>query len=238
MKITHQSFPLGDHGICFEFESDPARLQPAYLVPLADYLREQPIKGMLDVVPAMTTIGIYYDPLVIWKVNPELHSPFEWIRNELEKVITHFIPPTENKHIIVEIPVCYEKPFGRDLHSLSEILELSAADIIDLHLSKTYDVYMLGFLPGFPYMGETDERIFVNRKSRPVLVEAGSVAIAGNQTGIYPFHSPGGWYVIGKTPLSVFDAAATSMTLVRPGDRIQFKPISTDEFHHYPRRHT
>jgi inhibitor of KinA len=108
---------------------------------------------------------------------------------------------------------------------------MSIEEIIQLHLSKNYRVYMIGFLPGFPYMGSVNERIATPRKNTPgTKIPAGSVGIAGEQTGIYPLDSPGGWNIIGRTPINLFDTASDQPCLLQPGDMVQFHLISLDEF--------
>jgi inhibitor of KinA len=113
---------------------------------------------------------------------------------------------------------------------------LTTEDVIRIHTSSPYTVYMNGFVPGFAYMGEVEESIAMDRKSSPVAVAAGSVGIAGKQTGVYPLPSPGGWQVIGRTPLQLFDPQAQDPVLLQPGDRVQFYPITYHEFENYQGR--
>ena len=130
-----------------------------------------------------------------------------------------------------EIPVCYETEFGNDLNLLEKNLSLSINKIISIHSAKQYTVYNIGFLPGFLYLGGMDERIFHPRKEKPAMnVEKGSVGIGGSQTGIYPNNSPGGWQIIGKTPIDLFDINRNKPCLVKPGDKINFYSISKKEF--------
>jgi len=130
-----------------------------------------------------------------------------------------------------EIPVCYDEAFGIDLSFLSKTLKLSKTEIIDLHSTPVYTVYFIGFLPGFMYLGGLDKNLHVPRKDNPRLnVDQGAVGIGGSQTGIYPLESAGGWQIIGKTPLSLFDVNQDRPCFVSSGDQIQFKPISLEEF--------
>jgi inhibitor of KinA len=131
---------------------------------------------------------------------------------------------------LIRIPVCYDPAFAPDMIRLSAAKKCTPEELIGLHTAATYKVYMLGFLPGFAYMGGTDERIAMPRKPQPVKVMAGSVGIAGRQTGIYPLDSPGGWHIIGRTPLRMFDPAAKKPVLLNTGDRVQFYTISKNEF--------
>jgi inhibitor of KinA len=132
---------------------------------------------------------------------------------------------------LVTVPVCYDMEFGNDLNYIASQNNISPEEIIHYHTSGIYRVYMLGFLPGFAYMGEVNEKIISPRKQQPVQVQAGSVGIAGKQTGIYPFTSPGGWQIIGRTPLTLFDKKNTEQpTIFKAGDKVKFISISKDEF--------
>ena len=133
----------------------------------------------------------------------------------------------------ISIPVCYSRAFAPDIEFIASEKNISIEKIIQLHTSKSYTVYMIGFLPGFSYMGEVAEAIAIPRKIQPVSVAAGSVGIAGKQTGIYPLESPGGWQIIGRTPLKIFDKGKSDPVLLQPGDEIQFYSISEDEFKNY-----
>ena len=140
----------------------------------------------------------------------------------------------ENETSIKKIPVCYEEYFAPDLFEISSQLNLSKEKIIELHSNRTYQVYAMGFVPGFPYMGEINEQLILPRKVVPSQrIKAGSVAIANKQTGIYPFEVPGGWHVIGQTPLTLFNKNRTPLCLLQPGDQVQFYPISKSEFENW-----
>ena len=130
-----------------------------------------------------------------------------------------------------EIPVCYDIEFGKDLKFLEKSLSLQTEEIISLHISKEYRVFNIGFLPGFLYLGGLDEKIHYPRKDKPELnIQKGSVGIGGSQTGIYPNHSPGGWNIIGNTPIKLFDLEKTPPCFINAGDKIKFKSISKKEY--------
>ncbi len=132
---------------------------------------------------------------------------------------------------IWEIPVCYDDQFGIDLEAMSGQIKLSKQEIIDEHSKALYKVFFIGFLPGFMYLGGLDKKLFMPRKETPRLqIEKGSVGIGGSQTGIYPAQSAGGWNIIGKTPIPLFDVEQDPPCFVKPGDQIRFKPISLEEF--------
>jgi KipI family sensor histidine kinase inhibitor len=128
------------------------------------------------------------------------------------------------------IPVCYEKEYAPDLEWVASEKGLSAAEVIELHCAVVYRVYMVGFLPGFSYMGSVDQRLELPRKPLPVNVVAGGVGLTGRQTGIYPLNSPGGWQIIGRTPIKLFDAGTNPPVRLQSGDRVQFYPVSGAEF--------
>jgi inhibitor of KinA len=152
------------------------------------------------------------------KMNERLHQP---------------LPQNDSTSELINIPVCYDPEFGPDLENLAREKNITTEDVIRIHTSKPYRVFMLGFLPGFAYMGEVDERISMSRKNQPVPVAAGSVGIAGKQTGIYPLLSPGGWQIIGRTPVHLFNKEKEQTTLLKAGDRVQFIPVSKNEFTRY-----
>jgi inhibitor of KinA len=182
----------------------------------------------LDIIPAYTTVSIVFDALAIRQQHP---SAFAWTKNQLEKVMLE-IP--EHEIILsrqVQIPVCYDAEFALDADRIRNEKNVSLEELIALHSSKSYHVFMIGFLPGFAYMGPVDPRIATPRIPTPrTQIVAGSVGIAGEQTGIYPLGSPGGWNIIGRTPLKVFDSNSTQPVLFQSGDQVKFIPITKEEF--------
>jgi inhibitor of KinA len=133
----------------------------------------------------------------------------------------------------VSIPVCYDPSLGNDLEAMVAFSQLEWAEVVNLHAANIYQVFFIGFQPGFAYMGSVHEAIAVPRKKEPVQVKAGAVGIAGHQTGIYPFNSPGGWHIVGYTPLKMFDAGRQPPVLLTPGAEVQFEPISIDSYHQW-----
>lgn len=186
---------------------------------------------MIEAVPAYSSLTVYYDMISVKKKIHEAETAFEWIKKQLEEKLMQAPPQEETQERSIRIPVCYEKQFAMDIQHLAATNNISIEEIIQLHISKPYKVFMLGFLPGFAYMGEVDEKLIISRKPQPVNIEAGSVGIAGKQTGIYPLASPGGWQIIGRTPVKLFDALEEEPTLLRTGDTVQFYPVSTNEFY-------
>jgi KipI family sensor histidine kinase inhibitor len=188
--------------------------------------------GFIETVPAYTTLAVYYNPVAVEKRNETVSATVvQILQAAFEKNTANQF---SQKSSFVEIPVCYDPAFAPDLNTTANSLNLSIEELITIHSGKTYNVFMLGFTPGFPYMGTIDERIFTLRKTQPRLkVEPGSVAIAGNQTGIYPFATPGGWNIIGRTPLQLFDHSRSSPFLLKAGDEVKFKAIAKEEFEKY-----
>lgn len=198
-------------------------------------IQEHPLPGLRDTVPAYTTLTICYDPIALFN-DANLQGPtgLEKVRcylGQLNDLSTAYTMQTTEALII---PVCYGGFFGPDLREVAAVNGLSDNDVIDIHTSATYQVYMIGFVPGFAYMGGMPETIAAPRKPAPrPAIPAGSVGIAGKQTGIYPLETPGGWQLIGRTPLRLFDAGRPQPSLLKAGDRVQFKAITQTEFESY-----
>lgn len=198
---------------------------------LYQYLCERKITGVLDLIPAYSSLTMVYDLATLIKKNPG-QSAYAFMESALQQAAQLVeLSSSTGSHKKI-IPVCYDLSLAPDLVALAEQHRLTIDEVIQLHTAQTYRVYMIGFLPGFAYMGSVDERIRTARKTSPrTLVPAGSVGIAGEQTGIYPLDSPGGWQLIGQTPLRLFDVNKTDTCLLQPGDEVQFTPISLTEFH-------
>jgi inhibitor of KinA len=194
-----------------------------------NHLRAHPFPGLTDLIPAYCTLTILYNPVA---VKPYMSGGQttgavieQWLKDQLpaDQVIAE-----STLHLI---PVCYEPAFAPDMALVEAHTGLSATDIIALHTNITYTVFMMGFLPGFPYLGLLDPALHFPRLATPrSKVAAGSVGIAGRQTGIYALESPGGWGIIGRTPLSLFSPHLDNPLRLKTGDRVQFMPISTAAF--------
>jgi len=236
IDAPYHIFSLGDSAITLDFGNFIDEKINQNIIRLFYSLQRAPLPGMIEVVPAYSSLTIYYDP---WQVKKFIHqneTSYKWISEQLEKRIQTPLEEENNIARLLKIPVCYDKEFGFDLELIANEKHISVEDVIQIHLSKTYWVYMLGFLPGFSYMGLADERIEMPRKLQPRLrVEPGSVGIAGRQTGIYPLPSPGGWQIIGRTPLKLFETNSNdeAACLLKPGDNVIFYSITIDEFKSY-----
>ena len=229
-NYPYNIFSLSDQAITIDFGNIISDAINDVVISLFKHLQQHPVEGMIEAVPAYSSLTIYYDMITLRKKVPEEKSVFDWIKSEVSRLFQQKEDIVQVKEKLVSIPVCYEKEFASDIQQASTQLQIPVEEIIRIHTSKTYRVYMLGFLPGFAYMGEVDDAIALPRKPQPVQVEAGSVGIAGKQTGVYPFNSSGGWQIIGKTPINMFNKSEKELTALKAGDRIKFYSISVDEF--------
>ena len=195
---------------------------------LAALLRGRRLPGVHDLVPAYATIAVHYDPAA-WSGGKV--PPHEALRREILRLWKSAgSAPLPNPRL-VEIPVCYGGAFGPDLAEVAALCALSEEEVVTRHTAVSYRVYMIGFSPGFAYLGGLDATIAAPRRATPrTAVPAGSVGIAGMQTGIYPLASPGGWQIIGRTPEHLFLPAQEHPCLLNPGDRLRFVPIDAEAF--------
>ncbi len=191
-----------------------------------------PFPGFIESVPAYCTLTIYYNPLKIASVFPyRQESIFSIVCGYLKPLLTQRDNWLSVAAEEIYIPVCYETPCAPDIEYAAKFCGLSVKELIELHCSINYTVFFIGFIPGFPYLGTNPEPMNVPRKAQPSLsVTAGSVGIAGKQSGIYPFTIPGGWQIIGQTPLILFDKHRESPCLLKAGMRVRFKPIGHSEY--------
>ncbi|MEP7372747.1 MAG: 5-oxoprolinase subunit PxpB [Chitinophagaceae bacterium] len=235
MELTTAAYhisPLGDTALLIDFGNKIDENINKEVIARASQLKQK-LPAAIEVVPAYSSVVIYFD-LIKWKKQaPKNTLVYEYLKESAEQILLQPLPQKEEEERLLKIPVCYDTEFATDIHSVAAKNNLSIEDVIALHISKIYRVYMLGFLPGFSYLGEVDEKIATLRKTEPQQVAAGSVGIAGRQTGIYPLASPGGWQIIGRTPLTIFDPNANEPALLRAGDKVQFFSISANEFTDY-----
>lgn len=215
-------FPLGDSSFIIKVGNSISVDSHKRIRAWTCAFQSEIIEGIVEVIPAYNELLILYDPLLIHFT--DLLSTLK----EIEKKINLNELPSAS---VVHIPVCYEDDFAPDIELVAETNNLTKNEVIELHSSVEYLVYMLGFTPGFCYLGGLDSRIITPRKDTPRLhVEAGSVGIAGNQTGVYPIDSPGGWQLIGKTPVPLFDPKREPIFLIEAGNYIKFDPITKVEY--------
>jgi inhibitor of KinA len=223
-------YPLGDAAIVLQFGDTINRQTHQTIQTFTAALEQQPFPGFREYVPAFTTVTVYYDPWIVSRKG--LEDPYACVIQALTRILYQMrAQPGRTSAKLVEIPVCYGGKWGPDLEVVAALNEISPEEVIRLHTREEYLVYMIGFAPGFPYLGGMNDRIAAARKDKPrSKVPAGSVGIAGKQTGIYPIPSPGGWQLIGRTPLVLFDPRRESPSLLQAGDHIRFVPITEKEF--------
>ena len=224
--------PVGDSTLVVEFEE---RIDPAVnarVVATADALRSASIAGVRDVVPTYRSVAVYFDPLLT--DHPGLMRRL----GEAAQAAAELAAADRGEHALVRLPVCYGNDFGPDLKDIAGFAHASEAEVVEIHTSRTYRVFMLGFMPGFAYMGMVDSRIAVPRREVPrVRVPRGSVCIAGVQTSVHPVDAPSGWHLIGRTPVRPFDPMRPDPFLMKPADEVQFYSIDRQEFTRLDRPH-
>lgn len=193
---------------------------------LCTYIDEHPFEGFIEYISYFTSVSVIYDPSKIG-----INSPFDKVKAILEDILANLNFSSNNEENIVEIPVCYGGKFGPDIEHVAEINNLTVDEVIKIHAEGRYLVYMIGFAPGFPYLGGMSEKIAAPRRESPrTVIPAGSVGIAGMQTGVYPIETPGGWQLIGRTPIKLFDLNGKTKSLLKSGDIAKFYPISYEEY--------
>jgi inhibitor of KinA len=189
--------------------------------------------GQKDIIIAYSSLTILYDPVLIKQRFHPATTVFDWVKNKLQAAFDQSAIQPPHETSLIRIPVCYDEIFGTDLHAMAAAKQMQEQEIIELHTARIYRVYTIGFLPGFSYMAEVHEKLVTPRKPIPEAVAAGSVGIAGAQTGIYPLSSPGGWHIIGRTPVKQFDAGTKELVKLKVGDRVQFYAIGKEEMENY-----
>lgn len=220
-KPNIRFLPCGDTALTVELGETVERRLSSAVVDLAARIDSAALAGVVEIVPTFRSLLVHYDPLV---------TAAETLTGQIESLTDHNTAdrPTGRQW---RIPACYEGDLAPDLDEVAARTGLSPAQVIDLHASESYHVYMLGFLPGYPYMGDLPETLHLPRRESPrIRVPAGSVAIAMNLTAVYTYESPGGWHLIGSTPIPFFDLASDPPALLRPGDRVNFEPVARDAY--------
>ena len=212
----------GDSSLLVEFGKEISPEINRKIAATVQLMRDQYIEGVVDVIPAFCSLLINYDPRVI---------TYEEIRERIQCLLKVDVKAGNRHKKVFEIPVCYGGEYGPDIANIAQHAGLTEEEVIRLHSSEDYLIYMLGFLPGFCYLGGLDERIPTPRLANPRLkINAGSVGIGGSQTGIYPLDSPGGWQLMGMTPVKTYDPGREVPILVEAGDYIRFIPIDEEEY--------
>src|SRR5215470_3198386 len=231
--------PLGDSALIVrvreQFEDAPEEALEEVLR-VFQLLQRAAIPGLIELAPAYTSVAIFFNPIAVCKGNGTANEASD----ELAAGIRAAIIPTSRRHRrraaarapgLIEIPVCYDAEFGFDLDRVAEHTKLSEREIVELHSTGEYRVACIGFVPGFTFLAGLPKNLATPRRDVPRKeIPPGSVGIGGAQTGIYPLRSPGGWNLIGRTPLKLFDASKNPPTFLHPGDRVRFRAITRTEF--------
>jgi inhibitor of KinA len=219
---TVRIVPAGDSALVVEYDARIDAAVNARAIALAAAVQGTNLRGIRDVVPTYRSVTVYFDPL---------RTDYDRLVAFLESRSLDVPDVGEAARRVVRIPVCYGAELGPDLDEVAAFASAAIEDVIQLHTAATYRVFMLGFVAGFAYMGSVDERIAMPRHATPrVRVPIGSVGIAGIQTGVYPAETPGGWRLIGRTPLKPFDPERAEPFLMKAGDAVRFYAITREEY--------
>ena len=214
MTFNRKIMPLGDSAVLVQLGDEIELATNQRVHALANLIDMSSVHGIIETVPAYGTLLVHYDPLIL---------AFAEIKDYLLAKMAQVAENQTHKPRRIKVPVRYGGEYGIDLSSVASQCQLQIEEVIQIHSGKIYTVFMMGFTPGFPYMGKLDDAIITPRLKTPrTRVLAGTVAIAGSQTGIYPIDSPGGWQLIGWTPLQLFNPESESPFLFSPGDEVRF----------------
>jgi inhibitor of KinA len=229
----YQMFPLGETAVHVSFG---AAISPAIhkkVKSLADYVEGHPFPGFVESVASYTAVTVMYNPYQVVK-SAGLSGPraaYHAVCDRLEGYIEQARHLPEKDPDVVEIPVCYGGEYGPDLEHVAEYHHMTPDEVVQIHAGGEYLVYMIGFCPGFPYMGGMDERIATPRRENPRLaIPARSIGIAGLQTGGYPISTPGGWNLIGRSAVELFDSSKAQPSLLKAGDIVHFRAVTEEEY--------
>jgi inhibitor of KinA len=236
--------PLGDSALVVrvreEFEDAPEETLDEVLR-VFQLLQRAAIPGVIELAPAYTSVAVFFDPIAALKSNDAANGVFDELTAKIRSAI---IATSRRRRYrtaasgprLIEIPVCYDAEFGFDLNHVAEHTKLSEREVIELHSKSAYRVACIGFVPGFTFLAGLPKNLATPRRDVPRKeIPPGSVGIGGAQTGIYPLRSPGGWNLIGRTPLKLFDPSKNPPTLLYPGDRVRFRAITREEFESFKR---
>jgi KipI family sensor histidine kinase inhibitor len=220
-----QFYLMGDRGLLLEFGDEISSEANEKVRRMTLAIQAASMEGIVETVPTYRSLLILYNPLIL--STHEMKKRLQKIEEGLRQ--TPFPEPK-----LTRIAVLYGGSYGPDLEEVAKYHQISPEEVVRLHCGKPYFIYMIGFMPGFPYMGELPQELVTPRLKTPrLLVPAGSVAIAQRQTGIYPMESPGGWQILGRTPVKLFDPEKNPPALLQTGDLVQFYPITEKEYNEW-----
>lgn len=227
--------PLGDSALIVQLGDGVDPLIHERAQNLTDLLNLHQFNGFIEAVPAYNNVTVYYNPFIVYQTSYKTgKTSFQKVSAYINELIMRSPHKNHSKENIVKIPVLYGGEEGPDLEYVANYHNLTPEEVIHIHSSQDYLVYMLGFAPGFPFLGGVDPRVATPRKETPrQAIAPGSVGIAGEQTGVYPLETPGGWQIIGRTPRKLFLPEQSPPTLLQPGDKIRFVPITNERYELY-----
>lgn len=219
---------MSENALTIDFGNEISVELNEKVIELAEIIEKKNFIGFIEAVPAYSSLTIFFDLMTVRKTFAEFPNAFSAVKNQIENAVKNLSKSKKKKPRLVKIPVNYSAEFAPDLEFVARSTNLTKEEVIKIHTGKIYRVFMVGFLPAFAYMGEVDERIATPRKQTPrTRIEKGSVGIAGRQTGIYPLESPGGWQIIGKTDLEMFQPKSKEISLLKTGDLVQFYDLNS-----------
>ncbi|PYK14658.1 MAG: kinase inhibitor [Verrucomicrobia bacterium] len=237
-KITPMEIvPLGDSALIVrvrdQFEDAPEETLDEVLRTF-QRIRNAAIPGVIELAPAYTSVSVFFDPITVTKAIEAPDKLFDWVVKRIRAAVAGGVDPgwtARSPSRTIEIPVCYDSEFAPDLDHVAEHAKISPIDVVDLHRTGEYRAACIGFVPGFPFLSGLARKLATPRRDVPRKeIPPGSVGIGGAQTGIYPLRSPGGWNLIGRTPLKLFDPTTDPPALLRAGDHVRFRAITREEF--------
>ena len=223
MNISEPIFKIfGDHSMLLEFRQEIDEKINREVMIWRNAILHANIPAIMQTIPAYCSLTVHFNPVM---------TSHKALKEQILKLYEEIQQPKADHVTKMTIPVCYDHSFGMDLFHVARATKLNVENVIALHTAKVYSVFMMGFLPGFAYLGRLDGDLYCGRKKTPrLIVEAGSVGIAGYQTGIYPISSPAGWQIIGRTPILIFNPRSVDPFLFHHGFEVQFKSISKEEY--------
>jgi inhibitor of KinA len=229
--------PLGDSALIARvrdrFENAPEETLDTVLRAFRQ-LQSAAIPGVIELAPAYTSVAVFFDPITVGRSAETPDKIFDWLARRIRAAAAGMGDPgkaVRSRSQTVEIPVCYDPEFALDIDDVAQHANISPSEVIRLHSAAEYRVACIGFVPGFPFLAGLPKKLATPRRDVPRKeIPPGSVGIGGAQTGIYPLRSPGGWNLIGRTPLCLFDPEKNPPTLLRAGEHVRFRKITRDEF--------
>lgn len=237
--------PLGDRALVIDWGGGIAVDTHQRIRAFCTWLNKRQRPEVIEIIPAYTTVTVIYDPMKIigmqgsYRLSYQLDqdiaharlSPYQHMKKRMEELLISMEHMDVGESRVVDIPVCYGGEYGPDLELVAAHAGLSVEEVIDLHRNQDYLVHMVGFAPGFPYLGGLSERLEVPRRGTPrASIAPGSVGIGGKQTGVYPISTPGGWNLIGRTPRRLFRPESLTPSLLQMGDIVRFRPITAEQY--------